>query len=187
MTMKGSLGYRLLWERIRGGDESAFFDLYSALYSDLVNFGIRTCGNSDISSEAVDQVFSSIWEKIPNLDRVENVQSYLLTFLKRKILRLLEKQTKINTALQHLKAEEDWTEMPYDEFIIRVQTNEIVQLRLKEALEKLTFRQKQMIHLKFFEGYTYEKIAETTHMTVKTAYNTLYDALKILRQELSEI
>jgi RNA polymerase sigma-70 factor (ECF subfamily) len=58
---------------------------------------------------------------------------------------------------------------------------------LKEALEKLSFRQKQLVNLKFFEGYSYEKIAETTQMSVKTAYNTLYDALKILREELKDI
>jgi RNA polymerase sigma-70 factor (ECF subfamily) len=43
------------------------------------------------------------------------------------------------------------------------------------------------VNLKFFEGYSYEKIAETTQMSVKTAYNTLYDALKILREELKDI
>ncbi len=184
--MKGPLRYRLLWERIRSGDEDSFFNLYAELYNDLVNFGIRTCGDVDVTSEALDQVFTTIWEKRLSLERVENVNSYLLTFLKRKIYRLLEKRNKINTALQHLKVEEDWTEMPYDEFIIRVQTNELVKLRLKEALENLTFRQKQLIHLKFFEGHSYEKIAELTHMSVKTAYNTLYDALKTLRKELKE-
>ncbi|MNY56949.1 RNA polymerase sigma factor SigV [compost metagenome] len=89
--------------------------------------------------------------------------------------------------MRHVKAEDDWIEMPYEEFIIKVQTNEWIQIRLKEALEKLSFRQKQLIHLKFFEGYSYEKIAETTQMTVKTAYNTLYDALKVLRQELKDL
>lgn len=86
-----------------------------------------------------------------------------------------------------MKAEDDWVEMPYEEFVIKVQTNEIIQIRLKEALEKLSFRQKQLVNLKFFEGYSYEKIAETTQMSVKTAYNTLYDALKILREELKDI
>jgi RNA polymerase sigma-70 factor (ECF subfamily) len=86
-----------------------------------------------------------------------------------------------------VKAEDDWVEMPYEEFVIKVQTNEIIQIRLKEALEKLSFRQKQLVNLKFFEGYSYEKIAETTQMSVKTAYNTLYDALKILREELKDI
>ena len=182
--MKGKLGYRLLWERIREGDENAFFDLYATLYKELVNFGVRTCGNADVAAEATDQVFVALWEKRDRLDRVENVSSYLMTFLKRKILRLLDKQQKINVALAHVKAEDTWMEMSYEDFIIRVQTNEIIQLRLKEALKKLTFRQKQLIHLKFFEGLSYEQIAATAHMSVKTAYNTLYDALKILRQEL---
>ncbi|MNT35079.1 RNA polymerase sigma factor SigV [compost metagenome] len=140
-----------------------------------------------MASEATDQVFVKIWEKREQLDRVENVQSYLITFLKRRILRLLEKQHRINTALQNVKAEDDWVEMPYEEFVIKVQTNEIIQIRLKEALEKLSFRQKQLVNLKFFEGYSYEKIAETTQMSVRTAYNTLYDALKILREELKDI
>ncbi len=56
------MGYRLLWERIRTGDETAFFDLYAALYQELVNFGIRTCGDSDLASEATDQVFVKIWK-----------------------------------------------------------------------------------------------------------------------------
>lgn|SRR5690606_8906703 len=184
--MKGTLRYRMLWERIRAGDEDAFFDLYAALYNELVNFGIRTCGDTDLSTEATDQIFVTLWEKRTSLDRVDNVQSYLITFLKRRILRLIEKQQKINKALQNVKAEDEWFEMPYEDFIICVQTNEIIQLRLKEALEKLSFRQKQLVHLKFFEGMTYEKIAEQTGMTVKTAYNTLYDALKVLREELKE-
>lgn len=184
--MKGKIAYRLLWERIRNGDEDAFFDLYADLYKDLVNFGIRTCGDVDVAGEATDQVFVSVWAKRDKLDRVENVPSYLMTFLKRRMLRILEKQQKINTALQNVKAEDDWVEMPYEDFIIRVQTNEIIQLRLKEALTQLTFRQKQLIQLKFFEGMSYEQIAETSQMSVKTAYNTLYDALKILRKELKE-
>ncbi|QIH35345.1 MULTISPECIES: RNA polymerase sigma factor [Sphingobacterium] len=185
--MRNKMGYRLLWERIRTGDEGAFFDLYAALYQELVNFGIRTCGDSDLASEATDQVFVKIWETRAQLERVENVQSYLITFLKRRILRLIEKQHKINTALQNVKAEDEWIEMPYEEFVIKVQTNEIIQIRLKEALEKLSFRQKQLVNLKFFEGYSYEKISEITQMSVKTAYNTLYDALKILREELKDI
>lgn len=184
--MKGKIAYRLLWERIRNEDEDAFYNLYAALYKDLVNFGIRTCGDVDVASEATDQVFVHIWEKRAKLDRVENVQSYLMTFLKRRMLRILEKQQKINTALQNVKAEDDWVELPYEDFIIRVQTNEIIQLRLKEALTQLSYRQKQLIQLKFFEGLSYEQIAEVSKMTIKTAYNTLYDALKILRKELKE-
>lgn len=182
--MEDKLLHHLLWERIRSGDNNAFFDLYKSLYYDLVNFGIRVCGDADSAGEATDQVFITIWEKHQQLNRVDNVPAYLRTFLKRKLLRLLERKRKINDALLNAGSDGDWMEMSYEEFIVKVQTDELVRYKLKTALEKLTFRQKQLIHLKFFEGLSYEQIAERTHQTIKTAYNTVYDALKILRKEL---
>jgi len=41
-----------------------------------------------------------------------------------------------------------------------------------------------LIQLKFFEGLSYEQIADRTSQTVKTAYNTVYDAIKMLRKIL---
>lgn len=184
--MDNKLVHHLLWERIRTGDRDAFFDLYKALYYELVNFGIRVCGDAETSGEATDQVFIAIWQKREQLDRVDNVPAYLRTFLKRKILRMLERKRKISDALQNAGAEGEWMEMSYEEFIVKVQTDELVRYKLKSALEKLTFRQKQLIHLKFFDGLSYEQIAEQTQQTIKTAYNTVYDALKILRKELKD-
>lgn len=181
--MKDKLAHHLLWERLRAGDKDAFFDLYAELYYPLVNFGIRVCADADTSGEATDQVFTTIWEKHETLSRVENVEAYLRTFLKRKLLRILERKRKISDALFNAGADGDWMEMSYEEFIVKVQSDELVKHQLKSALEKLTFRQKQLIHLKFFDGFSYEQIAEQTNQTIKTAYNTIYDALKILRKE----
>lgn len=184
--MGDKLVHHLLWERMRLGDKDAFFGLYKSLYYDLVNFGIRTCGDSEISGEAADQVFITLWEKHEQLGRVDNVPAYLRTFLKRKVIRLLERKRKLDSALLNIGAEGVWQEMSYEEFIIRVQTDELMKYKLKSALEKLTFRQKQLVHLKFFEGLSYEQIAEQSNQTIKTAYNTIYDALKVLRKELKD-
>ncbi|MES2650467.1 MAG: sigma-70 family RNA polymerase sigma factor [Bacteroidota bacterium] len=185
--MDNKLSHHLLWERIRIGDKDAFFDLYKSLYYSLVNFGIRFCANADLSSEAADQVFITIWEKHTTLNRVDNVEAYLRTFLKRKLFRMLERSRKINNALLHADSEGELMEMSYEEFIVKIQSDELVRHQLKNALEKLTFRQKQLIHLKFFDGLSYEQIAERNNQTIKTAYNTIYDALKILRKELSTL
>lgn len=182
--MDNKLAHHLLWERLRSADKDAFFDLYSALYYPLVNFGIRVCANADMASEATDMVFTTIWEKHETLTRVDNVEAYLRTFLKRKLLRIMERKRKINDALFNAGEDGDWMEMSYEEFIVKVQTDELIKHQLKSALAKLTFKQKQLIHLKFFDGLSYEAIAAQSNQTVKTAYNTIYDALKILRKEL---
>ncbi len=84
--MQSKLSHHLLWERLRTSDKDAFFDLYKELYYPLVNFGIRVCADADIAGEATDQVFTTIWEKHEALNRVDNVEAYLRTFLKRKLL-----------------------------------------------------------------------------------------------------
>ncbi|PST84405.1 RNA polymerase [Pedobacter yulinensis] len=182
--MENKLKHHLLWERMRNGDRDAFFDLYKELYYPLVNFGIRTSGDADRSAEATDHVFTTIWEKHEGLSRVDNVEAYLRTFLKRRLLRMLERKRRVHEALFRAGAEGEWTELSYEEFIVIVQTDELLRYKLKTALEGLTFRQKQLIHLKFFEGLSYEQIAAQTQQSVKTAYNTIYDALKVLRKAL---
>lgn len=182
--MENKLAYHLLWERIRMSDRDAFFDLYKAFYYQLVNYGIKICADSELSAEAADAVFTTIWQKSATLNRVDNVESYLLVFFKRKLFRLLERKKKLSMAMQNAGIEGEWNEMGYEEFIIKVQTDEILKLQLKQAFGKLTIRQRELIYLKFFEGLSYEAISEKTGQTVKTAYNTIYDGLKILRREL---
>jgi RNA polymerase sigma factor (sigma-70 family) len=181
---KIQLKHLLLWERISQGDKDAFLDLYKELYYPLVNYGIKIANDTDIAEESVDEVFMYIWDKHEQLSRVESVEAYLKTSIKRKIFRLFEKKRRTNLALNASFSENDWFEEGYESFLIRMQTDELLRSNLKAAMEKLTYRQKQLIYLKFFEGESYEAIAQKTNQTIKTAYNTIYDALKILRKEL---
>lgn len=181
-----SVKHQLLWEKISLNNKHAFLDLYKELYYKLVNYGIKICNDSDLAGEAVDDVFVYIWDKRSSLSRVENVESYLAISTKRRILRLIEKQKRTDLALKKSFTENEWYDAGYEAFIIRMQTDEILKLKIKNAMEKLTFRQKQLIILKFFDGLSYEEIANKTNQTIKTAYNTIYDALKVLRKNINK-
>jgi len=137
-------------------NKNAFLDLYKELYYKLVNYGIKICNDSDLAGEAVDDVFVYIWDKRSTLSRVENVESYLTISTKRRILRLIDKKKRTDLALKTSFTENEWYDAGYEAFIIRMQTDEILKLIIKNAMEKLTFRQKQLIVLKFFDGLSYE-------------------------------
>ncbi|WP_159636055.1 RNA polymerase sigma factor [Sphingobacterium composti Ten et al. 2007 non Yoo et al. 2007] len=180
------LKHQLLWEKIVLNNKDGFLDLYKELYYKLVNHGIKMCNDADLAAEAVDDVFVYIWDKRATLSRVENVEAYLITSIRRRILRLLNKKKKADIALKNSFTLNDWFDEGYESFIIQMQTDELLKKRLKIALDKLTYRQKQLIYLKFFEENSYEEIAQKTNQTIKTAYNTIYDALKILRKFLKK-
>jgi len=56
--------------------------------------------------------------------------------------------------------------------------------RLNKALSQLTTRQKQVIRLRFFEGFTYEQIAIKLSMNYQSVNNLAFRAMLNLRKQM---
>lgn len=175
---------RVYWEQIRQDDKQALFALYNNTYFHLIRFGLKICGDDELVKDGVNQLFLQLWEKRAQLHPVTQVRAYLFTALRNHIQDQFNYRSKIDTAVHHLAHESDLSELSYEEIIIRVQHDEELKTKLRLAMQQLTPRQTELIRLKFFEGLTYEQIAAQTSQTVKTAYNTVYDAIKVLRKML---
>ena len=175
---------RTYWEQMRLGDKQALFELYNSMYFHLIRFGLKINADDELVKDCVNQVFLNLWDKRSRLTAVENVKSYLMTSLKRCMLDQLSYLDKMSVAVSKMGIEEDQNELSYEEIIIRLQDNDELRDKLRLAIEKLTPRQMELIQLRFFDGLSYEEIADKTSQTVKTAYNTIYDAIKTLRKLL---
>lgn len=176
--------YRFYWNQLRAGDKQALYSLYNDMYFHLFRFGVKITGDDELVKDCINQVFLNIWDKKERLSEVANVRAYLFTILRNSITDELAHQGKIENAIQNKLLEDDVDEMPYEEIIIRVQNDEELKLKLHAAIQKLTPRQIQLIQMKFFDNMSYEQIAEKTSQSLKTAYNTIYDAVKMLRKLL---
>lgn len=175
---------RLYWEQVRQGDKAALFALYNNTYFHLLRFGLRCCADDELVKDCVNQLFLSLWDKRARLPEVEQVKAYLFTALRHALIDQQHYQARQGAAARDMASEGDHSELSYEEIIIRVQHDEELKHRLHLALQQLTPRQTELIRLKFFEGLSYEQIAAQTEQTIKTAYNTVYDAIKTLRQAL---
>ncbi|QNK63635.1 sigma-70 family RNA polymerase sigma factor [Pedobacter sp. PAMC26386] len=169
------------WEQMRLGDKKALFGLYNNLYFHLIRFGLKINPDDELVKDCVNQVFLNLWDKRERLNPVENVKSYLMTSLRRCMLDQLAYIDRTNIAVNKMEAA---NELSYEEIMIGVQQDEEIKNKLRVAIAQLTPRQVELIQLKFFEGLSYEQIAQRTSQTVKTAYNTVYDAIKMLRKIL---
>lgn len=172
------------WEGIRKGNKQSLFDLYNNTYFHLVRFGLKITANDELVKDTVTQLFLRLWEKRQRLNAVTQVRAYLFTSLRRMLMDQLEYHAKIDTAVQRMAQQEVASELPYEEIIVRVQQDEELKRWLYHALQQLTPRQKELISLMFFEGYTYQQIATHTAQSVKTVYNTIYNAIRLLREML---
>lgn len=172
------------WEQMRVGDKQALFELYNRQYFQLIRSGLKINADDELVKDCVNQIFLNIWDKRERLHPVENVRAYLMTSLRHCMLDQLSYLNKTNAALSKMLAEEEWNELSYEQVLINIQQDDDLKEKLKIAIRQLTPRQMELIQLKFFEGLSYEQISERTAQTVKTAYNTIYDAIKILRKLL---
>lgn len=155
------------------------------MYFHLIRFGLKLCGDDELVKDCVNQIFLNIWEKKERLPDVANVKPYLFTILRNLIADEFKAQEKLDNAVGQKMAQDDNTELSYEDILIRVQTDDELKHKLRTAIQKLTPKQIKLIQMKFFEGLSYEQIAECSSQSVKTSYNTIYDAVKSLRKMLS--
>ncbi|WP_212005026.1 RNA polymerase sigma factor [Chitinophaga sp. HK235] len=169
----------LLWEQVRQNNQEALVALYEKMYLHLVNYGIRSCSDAELTKDAINDVFLEIWDKRHQLHTVRNVKSYLFTYLRRKIFAGIRKQQQTGAAADAFAAAAPY-ELSYEARIVAVQTTEETRQKVRRAMTQLTPRQKQLVELRYFDGLPMEEVARRAGITTKTAYNTLGFALKVL-------
>lgn len=178
--------HRLVWKKIIDGDETALSELYKQHYLGLINYGRIIIDDKDLVNNCFMQMLIEFWDKRSKLPEVENVRSYLMTSLRRAILHELgagkRREMKLNESQQNSPTHE-WS---YEDYLLNQQSDNDLRAKIAKAIEKLTKRQKELIQLKFFENLSYAEIAEQKRITKRTAYNIIYDAIKILKEELHE-
>ncbi|MBS1605236.1 MAG: sigma-70 family RNA polymerase sigma factor [Bacteroidetes bacterium] len=175
---------RVYWEGLRKGDKESFFSLYNNIYFHLVRWGLKITADDELVKDCVTQLFFQLWDKRHRLNPVDNVRAYLFTSLRRMLIEQLGRYSKVDAAITQLADEEVLNELSYEEIIVGVQRDEELRQKLHRALQQLSPRQIELIRLVFFEGLTYEEVAARTSQSIKTAYNTIYNAMQVLRRLL---
>ncbi len=171
-----------LWAGVRQQDYQSLTDLYRYIYADLLNFGMLFGHDGSSTKDAINQIFLEIWERGENLPPVDNVRSYLITYLRRKLLREYEHGNRFS----ELTDSDLINQRSYEEILVQGQQEDHIRQRLQAALAQLTPRQKELIEMRFFLGLSNEAICQETGMHINTVYNTISSALKTLRQVLGQ-
>lgn len=84
-----------------------------------------------------------------------------------------------DTAFLH---HEELKALPYEAEHILAEHAEQMAVLLGRLLESLTARQREVLYLRFYEGLSYEEIAEVSEVKVGRVYNIVYEALSQMRK-----
>ncbi|WP_121196289.1 RNA polymerase sigma factor [Mucilaginibacter gracilis] len=159
--------------------------LYKKYANSLYNYGSKFTADKDLIKECIQELFVTLWTRRASLGEPQSVRNYLF-----KAFRLsLFKKTNM---LQKQERYEETEHYPFDaainieETIINDEDKAALQRRLQASLDQLTARQREAIFLKFYEGLSYEEVAEVMGVSVKGAYKIMARAIDALREKLDQ-
>jgi RNA polymerase sigma-70 factor (ECF subfamily) len=166
-----------------GGDQNAFLTIYQNHYQALFCYGISITVDKELTKDCIQELFLEIWKTRLTLNKeVDNIRSYLFTWLRRKISHALSLLAKSRS----LVAMQDATlnQSCYEELLVVFQQTEEKKEQLRHALSKLTKKQLEITKLKFFDKLSYTEIAAKTSLAPRTVYNLIYQAIRHLRKNM---
>jgi RNA polymerase sigma factor (sigma-70 family) len=137
------------WELFLTGDKDAYSKIYTLFYKRLFNYGVKFGGDSDLIEDSIQEIFLYFWKNKEKAQDIKSFHSYLIVSFRNHLFRLMKDRNKVE---------------PYTEFDLHIEfsnedrwiENEERSLRvakLEKTLQQLTPRQKEVIFLKYYEGF----------------------------------
>lgn len=153
-------------------DVKKFKRLILPLQPALQQVAERFLGDSSEAEDAVQDLVVRLWEIRDRLDKVENIEAFSVTMLKRQCIDLLRNR--------HVTVPLDEAEMMSEETESVSQIEERYNYMMAQ-LRKLPLRQRKVVILKYVEGKDNQEIAEMLNMSMNNLYVTLSRAFQVLR------
>lgn len=173
---------KILVEKLKEGDKSAFSSLFTAYYSDLVMFASTFLKDLDSSEEIVQDIFLKLWEDREIIIITTTLKSFLLKLVQNKCLDWLRHAKIINSHYESVMCSSPLLECDTENYILRSEIEKIVKKALDEIPEEIA----EPFKLNRYDGLKYREIAEKMHVSNRTVEVRIGKVLQILRDELKD-
>lgn len=174
-----NLPEKMIWDHFRNGSEEAFSFIYVKFFPVLYNYGRQFTNNTALVKDALQDLFIDLWKRKEHLSGTDSIKFYLLAASRRRIIKLTGKLKVLNGDTH---SEVFGIVMPIEAQIIADQQAKEQVLLVREAVNRLTPKQREVIFLMFYENLSHQQIAKMLSLETKTIYNLVYKAIKGLKE-----
>ena len=173
---------KLLVARLKSGNKASYKVLYQKYAPRLFMFSKRYLFSDEDAEEIVQEVFLRIWEKRENIDENQSFSSYVIQAAKHRIFngfrKKVNEQAYIDFVMFGGTAQENFTEH-------EVAYREIFE-KAENAIKSMPPKRQEIFRLSREQGLKNKEISEKLNISIKTVENQMGQALKYLREQLSD-
>jgi RNA polymerase sigma-70 factor (ECF subfamily) len=173
-----------LLKRINGGDRAAFREFYVRHYHALLRFMFRITGELESAQEGINDVMLVVWRKGRDFEGKSKVSTWILGIAYRKALKLRENSRRWIDRFKGADSD------GYDE--LSPSSGELtdatdLQDLLEHGMNGLPVKQRMVVELTYFYGYSYEEIAVIVDCPVNTVKTRMFHARARLKNLLPQL
>ena len=156
-------------------EETQFDRELARLRDRMYRFARSLLGNAAEAEDATHDVIERLWRRRTELALCRSVEAFALTALRNGGIDLLRKRRPTTEPNERLPMAGDAVE--------RWTSRELV----REAMERLPLKQREVLHLKEIEGYATHEIAELIGVEENQVRTLLSRGRKALREEVEKL
>lgn len=171
-----------LWRRFLAGDTEAFDVLMTSHFRSLFQYGSKFSKDKEFVKDCIQDLFLILWEKRENLNGDAQVRPYMMASLRRLMHRSITSKGWVG---DESLEESDGTfeiEFSVEQTYIENETSLVRSEQLKQLLDELPKRQKEVIYLRYFQEMDRNQISEVMDITPQTVSNLLQIAIKQMKK-----
>lgn len=172
---------RMLWTKFLEGDTQVLSLIFMRYSNLLFDYGCRFTDDQDLVKDCIQEVFCTLIRAHKNLSDTDNVKLYLLKSVKRRIIRELKNASNKPLSLDDHDYSFNfvWSENLENQL---AEVAEEKMLRVADAMNSLTERQKEAIYLRFNRGLEYEEISSLLGLNYQSSRALIHRAIEKLRE-----
>jgi len=172
-----------LVDLLKGGDEEAFAEIYNRYADKLAGFASSKLFHMDDAKDIVHDLFVKFWEERENVQIDRNLESYLFTLARYRIINKIRKNITREEYAVMVKAWDSGAEPDVERQIAAKE----LQQNIDNSLLSLSPRIKEIYLLSREENLSIAEIAARLGLSEQTVKNQLSAALKHIRGSLATV
>jgi len=173
-----------LWVDILNNDKQALSNLFQIYYKPLYNYGRKLVVCEDFVEDCIQELFLTIWEQRATLSEAYSVKSYLYCSMRRILFKNLKKKKNIKKRDCKYVSEFHVERFNIEECMIHDEIRTEYKCKLGRAINCLSSRQKEVICLKYYDGFSNKEIASIMNIKCQSVYNHASEALSVIQNHL---
>ncbi|CAN5482615.1 sigma-70 family RNA polymerase sigma factor [soil metagenome] len=181
-----TLSDKLIWDAFKNGDEAAFITIYKDYVNKLYNYGCQFTSDREMVKDCLQDFFIYLRKNRLGFGETTSIKLYLFKSFKRRVIDYLKKFNKEYQQNEKFAFSQFSVELSSESIYINQQIEASQLEKLNKALKALDTKEREAIYYFYYEGLSYEQIAEIFNFShVSSARRVMYRGLCNLRQFFS--